>query len=732
MSAPSVLVVGLGLIGASFALAVRRSGRAREVLGFDAQSESIDIAADRGIIDRGGRLVELAQQADVLMLAVPVMAVRKVLADIESHLPDHCIITDVGSVKREFDQCVREIIPHRLPYVVPGHPIAGAEKSGVTAAKPDLFAKHNVILTPLDQTLPESIEVVRNLWEGCHAHVVEMPVQRHDEVLAATSHVPHLLAFSLVDTLAKAPDNHDVFHHAAGGFRDFTRIAASDPVMWRDIFIANKEATLQVLDRFSSDLNTLKQAIAAENGDYMTDVFQRSRTARNQFARILTQRALDRTSGPRLRVTLTVEKALAGDLYPTGDRVTSHHALILAALADGESVFESLAQNESVLATTQALQELGVEIHQEDHLTRVKGVGNEGFTAPSGDIYVAESSTSLRLLTGLLVSQPFTAKLTASKRLDQLSLMPMVAPLKQMNAHIELGPRYSAPVTIYGRNSLHSATVQAGSGGGLERGPLMLAALQAKGVTTIRHLPNTPDHMERWLAHMGAGVVSSLGQVQVAGGGEPLRPASCQIPGDTLLSGFYAALAILTPGSEILLHDVSMNPTRSALVSVLHRMGALLQVSPGKLFGPEPTANIRVRASELNSTHIAEFEAASMVHELPLLIALAAHAQRETTIAGVGVLRDNLSDRLTGLMTALAKLGIQTELHGDVLSVQGGELKGGVISAQNDPVLTIALMLLQCRNDQLVEITEPGDLSGLYPEWPNWSQFGVHIREETV
>lgn len=732
MSAPSVLVVGLGLIGASFALAVRRSGRAREVLGFDVHSESIDIAVDRGIIDRGGRLTELAQQADVLMLAVPVMAVHKVLTDIDPYLPEHCVITDVGSVKREFDQCVRQLVPQRLPYVVPGHPIAGAEKSGVTAAKPDLFAKHNVILTPLTQTLPESIELVRNLWEGCHAHVVEMPVLRHDEVLAATSHVPHLLAFSLVDTLAKAPDNHDVFQHAAGGFRDFTRIAASDPVMWRDIFIANKDATLAVLDKFSSDLATLKQAIAAENGDYMIDVFQRARTARNQFARILSQRALDRTNGPRLRVTLAVEKPLSGDLYPTGDRITSHHALILAALTDGESVFESLAQNESVLATTQALQELGVDISQEDHLTRVKGIGSEGFTEPTGDIYVAESSTSLRLLTGLLVSQPFTARLTASKRLEQLSLMPMVAPLKQMNAHIELGPRYSAPVTIHGRNSLHSATVQAGSGGGLERGPLMLAALQAKGVSNIRHLPNTPDHMERWLAFMGAGVVSSIGQVQIAGGGQVLQAQQCQIPGDTLLAGFYTALALLTPGSEVQLHNICMNPTRSALFNVLQRMGGLIQLAPGKLFGPEPTANIRVRASELVSTHVAEFEAASMVHELPLMVALAAHAQRETTIAGVAVLRDNLSDRLTGLMTALAKLGIQTELHGDVLSVQGGQLQGGVISAQNDPVLTIALMLLQCRNDQLVEITEPGDLSGLYPEWPNWSQFGVHIREETV
>jgi hypothetical protein len=174
---------------------------------------------------------------------------------------------------------------------VPGHPIAGSEQSGVEASNAELFRRHKVILTPLEQTDPAALAVVDRLWRELGADVEHMQVERHDEVLAATSHLPHLLAFGLVDSLAKRNENLEIFRYAAGGFRDFTRIAGSDPVMWHDIFLANREAVLRTLDTFRSDLDALRDAVDAGDGHQLLGVFTRARVAREHFSKILARRA---------------------------------------------------------------------------------------------------------------------------------------------------------------------------------------------------------------------------------------------------------------------------------------------------------------------------------------------------------------------------------------------------------------------------------------------------------
>jgi len=286
---PKVLIIGLGLIGASFGKALRGAGAAH-IIGFDREEGVAEQAIELGVIDEARFSLKVLSDIDVVVMAVPVLAISSIVRQIDYLIPSLKVLTDVGSVKGEVVKSVNKVLGSLPECFVPGHPIAGAEKSGVTAAQEDLFQNHLHILTPLEHSQPEAVELLSTLWTQCGAQVVKMSVQRHDEVLAATSHLPHLLAFSLVDTLARESENREIFKYAAGGFRDFSRIAASDPTMWHDIFLTNKDATLTILRRFQTDLSMLERAIEEENGEALHSVFSRAKSARDHFAEILAER----------------------------------------------------------------------------------------------------------------------------------------------------------------------------------------------------------------------------------------------------------------------------------------------------------------------------------------------------------------------------------------------------------------------------------------------------------
>ncbi|WP_423227881.1 prephenate dehydrogenase/arogenate dehydrogenase family protein [Pseudomonas viridiflava] len=287
-----LVVVGLGLIGGSFAKGVRESGLCREVVGVDLGPQSRKLAVELGVVDRCEEdLAAACCGADVIQLAVPILAMEKLLALLAPLDLGNAVLTDVGSAKGNVVRAARQAFGRMPSRFVPGHPIAGSEQSGVEASNAGLFRRHKVILTPLAETDPDAVTLVDRLWSALGADVEHMQVERHDEVLAATSHLPHLLAFGLVDSLAKRNENLEIFRYAAGGFRDFTRIAGSDPVMWHDIFLANRDAVLRTLDTFRADLDVLRDAVDAGDGHQLLNVFTRARAAREHFGRILTLRA---------------------------------------------------------------------------------------------------------------------------------------------------------------------------------------------------------------------------------------------------------------------------------------------------------------------------------------------------------------------------------------------------------------------------------------------------------
>lgn len=283
----------MGLIGGSVALALKKSsalalknaGNVPYIVGVGRNAESLSQALELGVIDAVETNIHAALEgADLVLIAAPVAQTGSILQSIKPHLNKQTLITDAGSTKRDVLASAKEILGNQFNQFVGGHPIAGAEKSGVSAAKEDLFAGKNVVLTPAPETNRDAVAGVAQLWQTCGANVSEMSAETHDSIFAAVSHLPHLLAFALVDEIASRPNAEQLFNFAASGFRDFTRIAGSHPEMWRDISLANKTALLSELTAYQDELEHLKKLLEHSDGAGLQALFERASMARNNWA----------------------------------------------------------------------------------------------------------------------------------------------------------------------------------------------------------------------------------------------------------------------------------------------------------------------------------------------------------------------------------------------------------------------------------------------------------------
>lgn len=277
-----VALIGLGLIAGSMALAMRRGGLVGEITGYARSAETRKVAGEIGLVDRVcDSAAEAVKGADLVVLCVPVGAMETVAREIAPHLQAGATVSDVGSVKRAVIDAVGPHIPENVHFI-PAHPLAGTEKSGPTSGFAELFDNRWCLIVPVEGSDPVATQRLRNLWLGMGAQVDEMEADHHDLVLAVTSHAPHLIAYTMVgvaDDLSRVTDS-EVVNYSAAGFRDFTRIAASDPTMWRDVFLNNKEATLEILGRFTEELFALQRAIRTGDGDHLFDYFSRTRAIR--------------------------------------------------------------------------------------------------------------------------------------------------------------------------------------------------------------------------------------------------------------------------------------------------------------------------------------------------------------------------------------------------------------------------------------------------------------------
>ena len=279
-----LVVVGVGLIGGSFALALKEAKAVRRVVGVGRSAANIYRAQELKIIDAAGAFdAGTFGDADLVLLATPVGQTKGVMRAIAPFLGDRTVVTDAGSTKQDIVDMARRELKNSLSRFVPGHPIAGTEKSGADAAFAGLYRGRKVVLTPVEGTDVRSLTLARAAWRACGAQVFELEPREHDAVLAAVSHLPHVLAFALVDQIARHRDAKRLFSYAAGGFRDFTRIASSSPEMWRDICLANRKALLAEIDRYEGEVERVRRLLERGDGKALEALFSGARDARNRW-----------------------------------------------------------------------------------------------------------------------------------------------------------------------------------------------------------------------------------------------------------------------------------------------------------------------------------------------------------------------------------------------------------------------------------------------------------------
>ena len=729
-----VAIIGLGLIGGSLAAAIRGNGLAQVVVGVDKRQEEADLGKELGIIDEVAGSVQAAVKgADLVVLAVPVKATRAVLEELRSCLGEGAILTDVGSTKTSFVEDVTAVFGHLPANVIPGHPIAGSEKSGIRAANPKLFRNHKVILTPAEAVAEGDVARLKALWEGCGATVLTMSVAYHDEVLAATSHLPHLIAFSLVDTLAGEDENLEIFRYAAGGFRDFTRIAASDPVMWHDIFLSNRDAVLRVIDHFSRDLDRLRTAIADQDSATLLQVFSRAKAAREHFSKMLSGQAyVTDKSQKQMTFRLQPGGRVNGDIRVPGDKSISHRSIMLGALADGVTEVKGFLEGEDSLATLQAFRDMGVTIEgPNDGYVKIHGVGIEGLQAPRGPLYLGNSGTAMRLFSGLLAAQAFDSELSGDDSLSKRPMGRVADPLKAMGAIIETAEGGRPPLKIRGGQTLTGIHYDMPVASAQVKSCLLLAGLYAEGLTSVTEPAPTRDHTERMLEGFGYHVHRQDATCSVAGGGR-LKATAIDVPADISSAAFFLVAASIAPGSDLVLRHVGMNPTRVGVINILHRMGANIEVLDERVIGGEPVADLRVRSAELRGIDIPEDQVPLAIDEFPVLFIAAVCASGRTVLRGAEELRVKESDRIQVMADGLAAVGVKTKVTADGIVIDGGQQIGqGQVQSHGDHRIAMAFSVASLRAAGAIEVTDCANVATSFPGFVELARsIGIRIEAE--
>ncbi|WP_437881277.1 bifunctional prephenate dehydrogenase/3-phosphoshikimate 1-carboxyvinyltransferase [Pseudomonas sp. LRF_L74] len=728
-----LVVVGLGLIGGSFAKGIREKGLFREVVGVDLDAESRRQAVVLGVVDRCETDLRAAcEGATVIQLAVPILAMEKVLAQLASFSLGDAVLTDVGSAKGNVVRAARAAFGLGAVRFVPGHPIAGSEQSGVEASNAKLFRRHKVILTPSPDTDSQALELVDRLWRALGADVEHMQVEHHDQVLAATSHLPHLLAFGLVDSLAKRSENLEIFRYAAGGFRDFTRIAGSDPVMWHDIFLANREAVLRTLDAFRDDLDALRDAIDGSDGRQLLGVFTRARMAREHFGKILARRAYVESVQARDRVfEARPGGVLSGSIRVPGDKSISHRSIMLGSLAEGTTEVEGFLEGEDALATLQAFRDMGVVIEGPHHgrLT-IHGVGLHGLKAPPGPLYLGNSGTSMRLLSGLLAAQPFDTTLIGDASLSKRPMERVARPLRAMGASIETSAGGLPPISIKGGQRLRGNHYDMPMASAQVKSSLLLAGLYASGETSVSEPASTRDHTERMLQGFGYPVALGDKRTALVGGGK-LNATHIEVPADISSAAFFLVAASIAEGSDLLLQHVGVNPTRTGVIDILSLMGADIALENPRHAGGEPVADIRVRAAQLQGIDIPLELVPLAIDEFPVLFIAAACAKGRTVLHGAEELRLKESDRIQVMADGLAALGIQAEPTHDGIIIEGGEIGGGEVWSHGDHRIAMAFSVAALRASATIRVHDCASVATSFPNFIDLAaQAGMQVVQE--
>lgn len=709
-------VIGVGLMGGSLARAARHYGLTKRIVGFgrEVDQKNLQKAKDLEVIDDYYLQIEEAiQGVDCVLIATPVAALENIFELLKPYWSEHTIYTDVGSTKASIVNAAEHVFGFIPSNLVPAHPIAGAEQSGVEASFYDLFLNRRLIITPLTNTDNNAVNKIKLLWERCGSDVSVMTVDRHDEILAATSHLPHILAFVLVDMLGQKDQQSEIFKYAAGGFRDFTRIASSDPTMWRDICLANKSEIIPLLQQTKEQLDKIQALLEADDGQQLLSIFAYANTARQRF--------LNQFEGNMSKsITFQVKPggSLKGEGRVPGDKSMSHRSIMLGSLAEGTTHVKGFLEAEDALATLQAFRDMGVEIEGpvNGSLT-IHGVGKHGLKAPKNELYLGNSGTSMRLLSGLLAGQTFDSVLTGDKSLSGRPMKRVTGPLAAMGADIKTTEAGTAPLYITGKaGQLTAIDYEMPMASAQVKSCLLLAGMYAEGDTSVTEPAPTRDHTERMLSGFSYPVNKEGSRVTINANGK-LTACDIDVPSDISSAAFFLVGASIAPGSDLLLKHVGINPTRTGVIDILRLMGAKIEVLNERTVGGEPVADLHVVYSPLKGIDIPEDLVPLAIDEFPVLFVAAACAEGQTRLTGAEELRVKESDRIQVMADGLQILGVDAQPTADGMVIQGSSIGGGVVTSHGDHRIAMSFSIAGLRATAPITVLDCANVNTSFPEF---------------
>ncbi len=713
-----ICIIGAGLIGGSIARAAREQGLCNHIVAFGRKKgiKNLQAAKQLGVVDAFYFDIALAvKDADCIVICTPVGVIEQVFRQLKPFWNDQAIYTDAGSTKGSVIAAAQAVFGEVPANFVPAHPIAGAESSGVEASRADLFSNKRIILTPVDSTCSEAVNKITEFWQKIGSIVSVMNVKHHDAVLAATSHLPHILAFSLVDLLGQKDEEEEIFKYAAGGFKDFTRIASSDPTMWLDICMANKNEIVPLIQQLKAELGKVEHMLVNEESQQLFETFTYARQARqrflNQFNNSMSQ-----------SITFNVQPGgcLRGKIRVPGDKSMSHRSIMLGSLAEGVTHVKGFLNAEDALATLAAFRAMGVNIEGPlNGEVTIHGVGKHGLKEPKEPLYLGNSGTSMRLLSGLLAGQTFNTVLTGDASLSSRPMKRVTAPLASMGADIKTEADGTAPLHITGTGKLKAIDYIMPMASAQVKSCLLLAGMYAEGETTVVEPAPTRDHTERMLNGFSYPVQRDGDKASINSEGK-LTASDIDVPSDISSAAFFLVGASIAENSDVTLNHVGINPTRTGVIDILRLMGANIEVLNERSVGGEPVADLRVISSQLKGIDIPEELVPLAIDEFPVLFIAAACAKGQTTLTGAKELRVKECDRIQVMADGLQILGVDAQPTEDGMVIQGkpvDSIGGGVVNSHDDHRIAMSFSIAGLRATAPITIQDCQNVNTSFPEF---------------
>ena len=725
-----ICIIGIGLIGGSIARAAREQGLCQNIVAFGRETGIVNLqkAKELGVVDEYYTEIEAAVKgADCVIITTPVGALENIFSQLKPFWNEETIYTDAGSTKGSVIEAARAVFTEVPANFIPAHPIAGAEKSGVEASRVDLFKNKRLILTPLENSSAKALHQMKDFWEAIGSHISVMAVDHHDAVLAATSHLPHIIAFSLVNLLGKKDEQDDIFKYAAGGFKDFTRIASSDPTMWLDICRENKGELIPLLQQMQKELGSIEQMLVNDESQRIFETFSYAKDARQRFLNQFDNHMSQST-------TFNVQPGgnLRGEIRVPGDKSMSHRSIMLGSLAEGVTHVKGFLNAEDALATLQAFRAMGVEIEgPENGEVTIHGVGKHGLKEPKEPLYLGNSGTSMRLLSGLLAGQTFNTVLTGDESLSSRPMKRVTDPLATMGAVIESQEGGRAPLHIKGTGALKGISYQMPIASAQVKSCLLLAGMYADGETVVTEPAPTRDHTERMLNGFSYPVTRDGDKATINSEGK-LVAADIDVPSDISSAAFFLVGASIAPDSDVTLMHVGVNPTRTGVIDILRLMGANIEVMNERVIGGEPVADLRVRSSQLKGIDIPEALVPLAIDEFPVLFVAAACAEGQTRLTGAKELRVKESDRIQVMADGLQILGVDAQPTEDGMVIQGkplGSIGGGEVISHGDHRIAMSFSIAGLRATAPITIHDCENVNTSFPEFKDLAtKLGLDLK----